>query len=261
MAQMNTPTNVTKRPRDSPGHETSYKRNDYESLLKSFREIMIEELDNRLANLATKSDVDGINTKIAFLQKNNEVLTNQLNTHQKSIEENEKRWSNLDRNQRMKNVIFKNVPATTNIVSQIHNLLQQDLETSDYILCKVSQLSSRNDKVTLLAEFASATTATSVLMNSIKLKPKSIFLEKDLNTEQRSRKISLLKIRKSIFEKSKNSKVSVYENKILINGTKFTFNPKTREFTSADKVNLRDHLMENFDLITDKDYSGCSSQQ
>lgn len=245
----------TKRLRGSPGQGDDNRDSVNEALLSSIRKIMVEELDIRLVNIATKTDIDTLNTKVLDLQTTNNILIKQNEEQQKQINENNNNWSRLDRNLRMKNIIFKNIQDSNDLTLSIHNIIQNDLGISEYGLLKVSKLSSRNDKVSVIAEFTSGSTVSNILWNSSKLREKAIYVEKDLTPEQRSRKLTLLKIRKAILQQTRSSKVNVYDNKIIINRTKFIYDEGQRDFICEENVTLRDFLSEKFLIETDPEYA------
>lgn len=279
MGSDNTTFNINKRLRESPTYQRSSKRimpfnsdntstisgQDSDDLtLTNFKNILAAEfniqtakLDNRLSGLATKEDLSEV-------KKESRELRSSLENHEKRLEQMEKK-------QRSRNLIFKNIAQKKNykpyIVSLLHNImgLEHIAPRSMFVLKTITD----RKQVILLVEFTDNEEVQEIFGKVATLGGTNIIIEKDLSIEERKRKGILLNIRREILTRAKvqkvNMKISVSENRINFNGDVFIFNRMHKTFFKGGDVDtgvvLREYLEKEFNVLVDDEYCIIPNQQ
>lgn len=270
MGDDNTNANFNKRLRESPNCQQSAKRTmsvnsetssvqeqDSNTLtLSAFKDILAaefkeqtEKLDNRLISLATKEDISSVKNDVT-------KLSTGLDNHEKRLEQMEKK-------QRSRNLIFKNITQKRNYKPYITSLLQNIMGLEHIRPRSIYVLKTFTEKnlVMLLVEFTDNEEVLEIFGKVATLKETNIIIEKDLSTEERKRKGMLLTIRREVLSRAKvnkvNMKISVSENRIKFNSDVFIFNRMQHDFYKGDLeagVVLRDYLVDEFNVLVDNEY-------
>lgn len=220
----------------------------------SFRLILVRELnatlDEKLSKLATKEDI--------------EVVTQDVQQLQSSLQDHENRIQQMEWKQRSKNIIFKYVPQKKSYKAYITSLLHTVMGLPSIYPRSIFTLKLLTEKkqAIVLVEFSDNQEVREIFSNVNNLKGTNIILEKDLSAEERQRKGVLLNIRKQILKRAKENQVSikiiVSENRIKFdNEDTFTFNKRSNQFEmmiGENGIDLREYLADRFKLVVDSNY-------
>lgn len=216
---------------------------------KSFQQILNATLDKKLANLATKTDIDTVKQDVVLLQNN--------------LQSHESRLHQMEWKQRAKNVIFKYIPQKKSYKAYISSLLQNimGLEIQPRSIFILRVLPDKK-QVILLVEFLSNDEVHEIFSKVNTLKSTNIIIEKDLSAEERKRKGVLLNIRKEVLKRAKENNISikivVSENRIRFNDDGFVFDRSSNEFfmgSSGTGVILREYILDKFNVLVDINYT------
>lgn len=272
MSTDNNKVNLNKRLRDSPTAEPSTAKrtmtkqvaesistaeDDTEILTtKSFRSILAEELTKQ---------TETIHQKIAALpsKQDLEAVRSDVSTLSDGFVNHEKRLQQMERTQRSRNLIFKNIAQKKNYKPYIISLLQSimGLEHIQPRSIRILKTFTERKQVILLVEFNDYDEVQQIFGKATTLKETNIILERDLSDEERKRKGTLLAIRREILNRAKVNKVamkiSVSESRIKFNNDVFIFNRNQKDYYKGgveSGVVLRDYLIEAFNLLVNEHY-------
>lgn len=238
----------------SEDRDSNQTQEDAPLTINAFRQILKLELnaslDDKLAKLATKTDIDAVQHDVNHLQ-------NRLQNHEHRLHQME--WK-----QRSKNIIFKYIPQKRNYKAYITSLLHNIMGLPNIYPRSIFSLKTLMDKkqAILLVEFMDNDEVREIFSKVNTLKGTNIILERDLSDEERQRKGVLLNIRKEILKRAKENNVSikivVSENRIKFGDDIFIHNKSNNEFQMAvgeNGVDLREYLIDKFNLLVDINYS------
>lgn len=266
----NMDSNNTSAPKESTNATIAVGELDTKDLkmIECFRGVLREELDTRFSTFSKdeflplkanvddmKSNMEKLKTEVDALSTQNAKLLEQNDLQQKQIDDSLRRMRYQEQNSRARNLIFKDLVSSSNLFDTIQNILQVKFELTNTHLSRVIKLREHGGKTTALAEFTSAQIVGEIVRNAAKLKGSGVYIDKDLSPEQRTRKSTLLKIRKHILQQSSGSKISVFENKIKIDDNKFNYESESNDYQSSDGISLRAFLKNKFNVEVDVDYN------
>ncbi|BES98073.1 Hypothetical protein NTJ_10888 [Nesidiocoris tenuis] len=226
----------SKRPRteEAPSPNTKKKAMDEsgpvgQMSVSDLRSLIVGVFESRVANLATKDDVESIKEEMARLVQENAHLRSELATVKKECEDMRKEVDECQIQIRKKNLLFFGLRRKPNdncagLVKQLCNeVLQTQVSISQaYPLGKIS-----NMEAPVLAEFASATDIANIFGNVKNLKDTSISIQPDLPITVRRTRGILLQIRKELKKHKPEMNAQVRNATLIVDGKTFRWSHDT----------------------------------
>lgn len=188
-----------------------------------------------------KTEIAPLTKEVTDWKEENKALKEELKTCVERI-------NFLEKIARETNLVFSNVPATSDNEKSIEELCTQQLKVGTPAeIDKVVPIGKNENKntVTLLVSFVSRRTADRVLMKSSHLKGTGIGLSRDYPKDVRNARNLLLILRRKILEMRGNIKVKVYGNTIVIGKEKLTY---INNDLSNDRLDGKQYVLDNFGI-------------
>lgn len=158
------------------------------------------------------------------------------------------RIESLEKVIREANLVFTNVPNTSDYEKSIEDLCRGQMRTGGNIEVESAIPIKKNlakNTVTLLASFRSRKTAEAVIKQSRNLKGTEIGVSRDLSKAERQARNALLVLRRKILDTGTTSKVKVYGNVMMIDREKLKLQ---NDAFGNDKVDGVLFVREKFDI-------------
>lgn len=221
---------------------------ELESKFISFSQTELQPMKENISDL--KSNLDALRNEIEFMKEEKSDLSKKLELYEDKL-------SLLDKESRDYNLVFYNIPKTSEIHSSLIDLCKEILKVSTPISIKKTII-LRDDKsknsMNVLAKFESTSMVDAILKCAKNLKGANtgITITRDYNDEDRKFRRTLLSVKKNIKQKdtSDKFKVNVVGTSIYINNHKFNYNKKSNKFGNREvdgKVFLKEHFSIDFD--------------
>lgn len=202
-----------------------------------------EELDQRFLDMATKSDITSLQTKL-----DDQIIENNL-LREKMLKY-ECRLENYDKRNRNKNLIFSNVSIRQNAINSLYHVISENLKiNSGDILLKDAFILKRygENKATILAEFGEKRMIGIVFQHIKNLAGSKIAVERDLSEGEQESKRTLVQLKKKLLEIRNDIKIFVSQNTIKIGANPFIFANGTLEAKDA-ALNPDSFFSENYKM-------------
>lgn len=213
-----------KRPKSETSPVTSL--NDVLYAIKA----MEQNFQGKLSNLATKDDVNDIkqqlgsvSQKMCELEEENKALKEEIKILKADREADRRELRNLSENIRNKNVVVKGLNLEMANKDNLGTFLQEKLELPEAKVRETRIIFRGKNNVGVVAEFKCSKVASEVLKNSKKLAGSSVFIERDLCEEKRTRKRVLLQIKKTLSTIDRSKKVFVHNDSLNVCGKWMNF--------------------------------------
>ncbi|XP_037954069.1 uncharacterized protein LOC119684171 [Teleopsis dalmanni] len=218
-----TPTKVTaKRMRSSPGEQQTINTMNIQDMKAMFAEL----LDDKMKNLATKTDIEDIKDKlvenanqIQSLKEENAKLREEMQQIKESKEVDSRRISHLENQSKRKNIVIRGLACDANqrTFDRVTQLCNEVLNIpSPLPIASVRKLSEYDGKVNVVVELDTANSVEKLLSKSKNLKGSQITLERDLDAGKLLHKKLMLILKQKILTVSKVHRVSVRNEKLRI---------------------------------------------
>lgn len=179
---------------------------------------------------STKSDIGELKTqmgvvsqKIEKLEEENLALKEEIKCLKEERNTDRRELRRLSEAAKSKNVLVKGLSKDAANKEGISKLCRENLMLSDVRVCDTRIVFENKKSVGVVAELESSGMAKEVLQNSKKLAGSSIFVERDLCEERRTRKKVLLQLKKVILAADRSKKVFVKNDTVNVNGKWMSF--------------------------------------
>lgn len=191
-------------------------------LMSVIKDAINNSLDEKLINLATKSDIDDIkndigvvNNDVAALRKENIQLKKEIDNLKREKIEDRKNLIWLNNQICNKKLIFKGLTKENNCLSAIRKTCKDKLKV-DANIVTAKKIFERNGKMSVAVEFESTADISNIFKNTKKLSGSTIHVERDLMPLKQEKKKIFLRMKKSLLELSKKHKVMVRDDKLKV---------------------------------------------
>lgn len=233
----------------------------WEGMMEAFRAMMGEELDKRLSNIATKTDLDVIKTEVSELREDNKKIKSELNTVQQKLSESERRLESIERKNCEKRLIWRGLKISDNLSMEVRKVCQEVLKVPEEIIIeKVEQIGKNSKNPAILVEFAKKEDVNKVLLQTKQLKGTKISIDRELTKTGWERKKMLLKARKIIKEIDNSKVIKIIGDKMKIENKVFLWRNSKLYYGDADATTELEkmynknfsHLYSEVDKLEDK---------
>lgn len=185
--------------------------------------MMEAVMENKLKNLSTKSDIEGIkiqiddvNNKFEEIKKENESLKVQLEQMKNDRQKDHQQIQRIVNQGRKKNVIFKGIVKNGSPRTSAENVCRKVLKLNDVQINSARVLFTSDDKISVIAEMATERMADKIFQNLKNLAGSRIKVERDLNEERQLDRKLLMLVKTEILDIDKTHKVFVKNDSIKI---------------------------------------------
>ena len=211
-------------------------------------ERKFESVEDKLSQMATKADMEAVNSRMDEHQRTVDELRSDL-------EATKERLERLDKKDKSNNLVFTNVfklEDPREAVRRIWIILQVDFRDAD--IKRVSYLSTyRNGThAKVLVEFSSKSAVGLIFKNIKKLGGHKIGVEHDLTSNELDARNRLLKLKTVLLDKSKKLKVYVTDTSIRIGSNQFTLRrgELVPKIPGVDVPGFFRNNYDGFDILT-----------
>lgn len=239
-------SNLHKRSRESPitGDETPSKavKNDIiidlndpsAKLLTAFKNIMLEELDDKIEKSVRKSFVEEFDSRLEMMvtKEDFDTLRESIETQKKEKEDLKEKFSKLesrleriDRNERSSKLVFSKVDCPNGAIGAAYNVCNNILKiNSETIGIRNAFIIKKfeDGKSTILVEFYERNMIGIIFKHIKNLQGTKIGIEKDLTEEQQRIRKILVELKWRMLDVSKKLKVHVTETTLKAGSNKFS---------------------------------------
>ncbi|XP_073972854.1 uncharacterized protein [Rhodnius prolixus] len=220
------------RSNSSPETEEEVKRREKYIMASPMEQVgnmnvnqLSELFDLKLKNMATKQDISILSAQLELLRHEHSTLKLEIKKQQ---DINRKLRSQMEFTQmevKRNNLIFKGITMSPeeDCLQKVKNLCLNLLNTpEDITIYRAQPIGNKNaSKKIILAEFPKEAERINILKNARILRGTGISVEKDLTGMQRDIKRKLLYLRKCIKETNPKLQVSVWNQNLFINNSRF----------------------------------------
>lgn len=200
---------------------------DINDLVKLIKDTINTNLDERLKDLSTKSDLDDVKSEISSevnaLRMENKHLKEEMAKMKKENEENKKDIKWLENQVKTNKLFIKGLYSAKEPFTEVRNFFKDKLQIEPNIQA-VRKIFDKNEKMSVVVEFESSQSVEEVLKNTRKLAGSSISVERDLIPRKQQDKKAFLILKKRILAVSKEHKVLVRDDKLKIKDKWFKWN-------------------------------------
>lgn len=208
-------------------------------LMNMMQKSMEGIMDEKLKNLATKSDFEDIKTNVAEIDKKcedlkneNEILRSEINKLKAERERDNENLRRLVDQSKRKNVIFKGIKKQGSPKNSVENVCINVLKLNDLKIKMARTLYSNNGKIGVVAEMQTEEMVHKIFKNTKNLTGSTIIIERDLSEERQQDRKVLLQIKSAILQTDKTHKIFVRNDSLKI-GNKWLHFSKNRELMSG----------------------------
>lgn len=199
-------------------------------LLSMMQTSMTTILEQKMANLATKSDIEDLTSKITAAT----AEMDEIRTENKNLKE-EIKWLKEMRHEDSNNIkwleyqvkntklIFKGLESNIPPIESVSKVCAENLKLNPNIISS-RKLFTRNGTQTVIAEFENESITSEILKATKNLAGTTISIDRDLNPRRQKNKRAMLMVRKQILSENKTYKVLVRDDKLLIKDKWFVWN-------------------------------------
>lgn len=230
-------------------------------LLQCFAKLVGHELDERFSTFSEtelkplKKDVTEVKGSISNMQLEITALKEEKVELSQKLDSFNVKLSQLDKESRESNLIFYNLPKSSNVRQDIIELCTNVIRPICAVAIRktlVLRQNQANQTMTVLVRFDAASTVDHILRNSKNLKSTRISVCRDLSEEDRENRKILLSLKNKIKENdtSDKLKIKVINNYIFIDNVKLTLNIKNNYFGNRE-VNGKQFVKEKFSIDFD----------
>lgn len=194
------------------------------SMFLDFEKKILENLDGKLCNLATKNDILPITNSIGKLVEENKLLKEEISVLARRNEQLLNRVVDLEDRGRRNNLIFKGLAFDcdcTDFVSIIKSFCIEYLGCSESIWINRAHPLGNVKSRTLIAHFPNDADLNFILYNAKKLKGTKFIIHRDFSRETRVVRSRLLDIRKEILKVKPKLRVVVAHDRLIVGETTF----------------------------------------
>lgn len=215
---------------------------DVSDLMELMKTTMNGLLEEKLANLPTKQDIeevkDGVlaaKAEIAQLKAENQMLKDEISTLRVKMQEGEDSLRWLEHQISNSRLIFKGISNIKPPLNAVMQICTERLNISPTIT-SARTIFERNGTQTVIADFGNESNAMEVLRNTRNLAGTSISIDRDLNPRRQKNKVAMLMVRKEILNESKKFKIIVREDRMKINTKWFTWDSRSNLMCGREKA-------------------------
>lgn len=199
---------------------------------EQFVECMGDLLDKKLAHLATKVEVEELKEKIDNLEKENLTLKTSLNKLEDLNKSTMKQIQDLENRARKNNLIFTGIShRRSNCEEVVKNFCKNVLQVEEEMLIYRANPLKKEDNAPIIVNLPRDSDISSILSKTKNLKGTKFGVQRDFSFEIRKIRNKLIKIKKEIINKKRNSKIFLTYDKLIIQDVKFTWDPKKKFVT------------------------------
>lgn len=218
-------------------------------------ERLVHLFDDKLKDVARKTDLMILQNDVKQLRSENEFLKQEIRSLTSRLE-------SVDQRSRRSNVVLAGLQSSNpnDAKSEFAEICASTLKSPVDVL-EVRKLPSRNSYTVTLANIAQATNILSAKRN---LRGTSIFLQKDYTKNEQSTRYNLRQLRKMILTVDKRAKVKVGEFCIFFNDCKFKWSDGKIVASSPKEAELLRRIMIKGDYnfeITVKSHIDMTNNQ
>lgn len=204
------------------------------NLMNVIKGVINESFDEKLKNVATKSDIDGIKNEINAVSNEMEVLK-QENVQLKEEVEMLKREKEVDKKNLLwlanqtsnKKLIFKGLKKESNTKNAIRKTCKDILKV-DVSISSARKIFEKEGKMSVAVEFETSTEISKIFKNTNKLSGTSIQIERDLMPIKQEKKKAFLQLKKKLLNFSKKYKIMVRDEKLKVEDKWFIWNSENK---------------------------------
>lgn len=183
------------------------------------------ELQKATANLASKEDLNALNTEITFLRKQNEDLAQKVHQFEARCVLLEEELEAQSRELKGKNIIFSLPSECTDPEEKVRCITQLLLDKTDIQgIPKPIKISRNNNIIKMKLNTGCNETALKMLKNSARLKNTGVYIQRDLTKHMQLKRRILLQYRKIIKQYKPNALVLIKNNALHIENKIFYLN-------------------------------------
>lgn len=228
-------------------------------LMNMIKETINNNLDEKLKNVATKSDMEeikyeigAVNKEILALKSENIQLKEEIAILKREKEVTTKNLIWLEQQTCNKKLIFKGVLKNDSPKKAIRSICT-DILKIDIGILTAKKIFEKDDHMSVIVEFESSLAVANVFKNTKKLAGTKISVERDILPLKQEKKKVFLQIRKKILNISKKHKIIVRDDKLKIKDKWFVWNAENILICGKEKgvdvlKGLYGEDVENLDL-------------
>lgn len=203
---------------------------EVEELMSVMKSTMNNLLEEKIANLPSKTDIEEIKSGIALnskeineLRQENIKLKEEIATL-KHVQEEDKstiRW--LEHQIKNNKLVFKGVMIEANPMNSVMKICVEKLKVQPQIK-SARILAKSNNYHTIIAEFDSEETVLQILRSTKNLAGTKLSVDRDLNPRRQRNKTAMLMIRRRILLETTKHAIVVRDDKLKIKDKIFSWN-------------------------------------
>lgn len=203
---------------------------EVEELMSVMKSTMNNLLEEKIANLPSKTDIEEIKSGIALnskeineLRQENIKLKEEIATL-KHVQEEDKstiRW--LEHQIKNNKLVFKGVMVEANPMNSVMKICVEKLKVQPQIK-SARILAKSNYYHTIIAEFDSEETVLQILRSTKNLAGTKLSVDRDLNPRRQRNKTAMLMIRRRILLETTKHAIVVRDDKLKIKDKIFSWN-------------------------------------
>lgn len=205
------------------------------------RKMMEDIMEDKLKNVSTKSDIEGIklqiddvNSKFEEIQKENEILKEEINQLKIDRQKDHQQIQRILNQGRRKNVIFKGIMNKGSPRKSVEEVCKRVMKLPNVQINSARVLFTNNDKISVIAEMGTDGMAEQIFKNLKLLAGSRIKVERDLTEERQLDRKILMALRSEILEADKTHSVFVKNDSIKIGVHWMKWN-KSQELMCGEK--------------------------
>lgn len=202
---------------------------ELQDFLSSKIDALSNKLDEKIENLATKQDLKIFSEDIESLKVNNEEIMATLNKLKDDRDTFKKKFDQIDREMRRKNVIIRGVKFNrNNLYEEVRNFFTLKMGLNDEMdINELKVLKGKGQRAeVVLVQFMRAESVTQIFQNIRKLTENGLSIERDYSPDIRKKMAKLLKIKKFLknnftAKKDKEKVIKVFGDRMNIEKSQF----------------------------------------
>lgn len=198
-------------------------------------------LDDKLKNLPTKGDIEGIKTemgvlssKVAELTEENHALKEKILKLEAQREQDMKDIKHVVNTQKRKSLVIKGLEKNRIPSEEVKKLCSETLQIQNIQIASTKVLFEHNGKIGVAVEFQTEDNVRYILNNIKKLQNSSVSIERDLNSERQADKKALLKLKKNLLSIDQTHRIVVRDDRMKIGDNWLKWNSE-KQLICGDK--------------------------
>lgn len=208
---------------------TNMSMKEFQDFISLKIDALSNKIDEKVENLATKQDLKIFSEDIESLKLNNEEIMITLKNLGEDRDSFKKKFEQIDREMRRKNVIIRGVNFNrNNLYEELRNFFTNKMGINDQMeINELKVLKGRGQSAeTVLIQFAKTESVVKIFQNIRKLTGNNLSIERDYSAEIRKKMSKLLKIKKFFKKnladkKDKEKIIKVFGDRMVIEKSNF----------------------------------------